>query len=71
MGDEREQELMWMSKHPEKVNIYAGKWVAILHDEVIAAGDSVKSVMERVKRITQEMPLVTKIPRKDEEIYVL
>jgi len=62
---------MWISKHPEKINRYAGKWVAILHDEVIASGDSVKSVMERVKKKTKEMPLVTKIPRKDEEMYVL
>lgn len=68
----KEKELNWISIHYEELERYSGKWVAVLEDEVIAAGDSVKEVMELVKKKKiKESPLVTLVPTKDEETYVL
>lgn len=68
----KEKELNWISTHFEELEGYSGKWVAIVEDQVVAIGDSVKEVMEIVtKKKIKEPPLVTLIPSKDEETYVL
>jgi len=68
----KEKELNWISKHFEELEGYSGKWVAIVEDQIVATGDSVKEVMEIVKQKgIKELPLVTLIPSKDEETYVL
>ena|GEM_PF-1076806 len=66
------KESMWVSKHQKALGIYAGKWIAVIDNKVVAAGRNVKEVMElcKKKKLTK-LPLVTKIPRKDEEMYVL
>lgn len=67
-----DSELVWLSENPEEVNKYSGKWIAILKGKILASGDSVKSVMVTVKRMQiLGLPLITKVPRKDEELYVL
>ncbi len=66
------KELDWISQHQKKVEKFAGKWIAVLSDKVLATGDSVKSVMKEIKRKqVKRLPLVTKVPRKDEEMYIL
>ena len=68
----REKELAWVSLHFDELEKYAGKWVAILEDKVIAVGDTVKEVMASVQESgVEESPLVTLVPPKDEEMYVL
>jgi len=70
--DMKEKELNWISTHFEELEDYWGKWVAILEDKIIATGDSVKEVMEIVnQKKIKEQPLVTLVPSKDEETYVL
>lgn len=68
----REKELNWISLHFDELEKYAGKWVAILDEKVIAAGDTVKEVMIVVQKSgVRESPLVTIVPTKDEEMYIL
>ena len=56
----------------EVLDKYAGKWVAILRNRVIATGNSVREVMSTVKqKEIKELPLVTRVLRKDEETCVL
>ena len=65
-------ELNWLSTHHEQIEGYAGKWIAILGDKILAIGESVESVMDKVAKLKlKELPLITKIPRKDEGTYVL
>ncbi len=68
----KEKELNWISTHFEELENYWGKWVAIVEDKIVASGDSVKEVMEIVKqKKIKEKPLVTLVPARDEETYVL
>lgn len=65
-------ELNWISKHQNQLRKLSGKWIAVLDDQLITSGNSVKEVMAAVrKRGIKKLPLVTKIPRKDEGPYIL
>lgn len=49
---------------------YAGKWVAIVDEEVVASGDNAKVVYEEaLKKFPDRLPLLAKIPK--DEILVL
>jgi len=67
----KSRELQWISQNPEKLNKYAGKWIALLDNRLIASGDSLSKVRIEAKKIAKKEPLVFKVPRKDEENYIL
>ena len=68
----KNNESIWVSEHQKELAIYAGKWIAVIDDKVVASGKNVQEVMELCKKIkVTSLPLVTKIPRQDEEMYVL
>jgi hypothetical protein len=49
---------------------YAGKWVAIVDEEVVASGDNAKVVQEAaLRKYPDRLPLLAKIPK--DEILVL
>ena len=63
---------LWVSAHQKELAQYGGKWIAVLDGKILATGGTVKEVMEKVsKKNIRELPLVTKIPRADEGMYVL
>lgn len=66
-------ESKWISKNTNIVDKYTGKWVAILEDKgVVASGDTIKEVnRELLKKGIKKLPLITKIPRDDEEMSIL
>jgi len=50
---------------------YAGKWVAILGNEVIASGDDLKRVYEEAKKKAgNKEPLFTRIPKEQETLIL-
>ncbi|MBI2504763.1 MAG: hypothetical protein HYW07_16220 [Candidatus Latescibacteria bacterium] len=65
------EESTWVSEHQDELEKYAGKWIAVWKDQVLASGHSVVEVMEKVAQQTSELPLVVKMPRKGEGPYVL
>ena len=67
------KELEWLSKHEKKVEKYSGRWIAVLANKgIIASGRSPRDVLEKSQiKFPRQRPLVMKIPRKDEEMYVL
>ena len=67
----KSRELQWISKNPEKLNMYGGKWIALIDNRLIASGDSLSIVRKEAKKITKKEPLIFKVPRKDEENYIL
>ena len=66
-----QDESIWLSEHQDEATAYSGKWIAVLHELIIASGDSVSEVMEKSAQVTTSPPLVIKVPRKDEGLYVL
>jgi len=66
-------ESKWISGHPEIINKYTGKWVAVLKNKgIVASGDTVKEINRLLaKKGIPELPLITKIPRDDEEMSIL
>lgn len=67
------QELEWLSSHPEDVERYSGKWVALSNKGVVAFGDSISEVETALKEngIALEEVMLMKVPRKDEELSIL
>jgi len=50
---------------------YAGKWVAILGDKVIASGDDLKQVHQKAKEKSNgKEPLFVKIPKEEETLIL-
>ncbi|OIO71829.1 MAG: hypothetical protein AUJ85_10915 [Elusimicrobia bacterium CG1_02_37_114] len=65
-------ELMWLSKHKKLAEKHSGEWIAVLDNKIISSGNSAKDVLKLVKeKGIKKMPLVTKVPRKDEKMYIL
>jgi hypothetical protein len=67
----KSKELQWISKNPEKLSMYGGKWIALIDNRLIASGDSLSNVRREARKLTKKEPLVFKVPRKDEENYIL
>ena len=65
-------ESKWISEHSEIISKQSGKWIAVLKDKIVAAGDSIAEIKNALKeKGIKELPLITKIPRKDEEMSIL
>jgi len=67
----KSRELQWISKNPEKLSTYEGKWIALVNNRLITSGDSLSIVRKEAKKLTKKEPLIFKVPRKDEENYIL
>ena len=44
---------------------YAGKYIAIVGDKVVASGDNAKEVIEEAKKKTGKNPTIAKIPKEE------
>lgn len=65
------KELNWASAHQEELELHAGKWVAILGEEIIAIADGAKEALMLARKRSSKTPFLLKVPRKDEGMYVL
>lgn len=69
-----EQDLIeqWMVQHPDGLDLYCGKWVAISSNGVIASARSLKELVEE-KKVDVKKVLVTKAPTIEQSnaIWVL
>ncbi len=70
MGD---KELKWISVHERELRKYSGKWIAFLASKgILSSGETVTEVIEKAKKKHKVIdPFVFKVPRKDEEMYIL
>lgn len=57
----------WLAAHKSE---YAGKWVALDGDRLIAAGESEKEVANAAKADGAYLPLIVYIPNLDEPAFV-
>lgn len=66
-------ESQWISENPKKINKYLGQWIAVFKDRgIIASGDTLKEVYKELgKERINQLPLITKLPRKGEGMSIL
>jgi len=65
------QEHKWAVKHPEEIEKYRGKWIAVLDGKIISTGNNYEEVFAAVKKnIPQKYPLITYVLKKDDENFI-
>lgn len=66
------EELQWLSDHSEEVEKYSGKWIAFTAKHgIVASGTSAKDILNTFKNKGLRSPSIFKVPRKDENEFVL
>jgi len=64
---------LWIVEHfSELVTKYAGKYVAVVNEALVAVGDSRKEVDAKARAIAPDkMPSVMRIPREEDMVCLL
>ena len=64
---------LWVVEHfSELVTRYAGKYVAVVNETLVAVGDSGKEVEDQARAIAPEkIPSVLRVPREEEMVCLL
>lgn len=64
---------LWIVEHfGELVAKYAGKYVAVVNETLVAVGDSGKEVEEKARKIEPDkMPSVLRVPREEDMACLL
>jgi len=64
---------LWIVEHfSELVDKYAGKYVAVVNETLVAVGDTGKEVEDKARKIEpQKIPSVLRIPREEEMACLL
>jgi hypothetical protein len=68
-----EKDNLWIVEHfSELVDKYAGKYVAVVNEALVAVGDSGKEVEDKARKIEpRKIPSVLRIPREEEMACLL
>ena len=61
----------WLAENSESLDKYAGKWVAVASNKLVAVGDSLKLLLENPEVRRLKNPLLTKIPLAQEAYSLL
>lgn len=61
----------WLLKNARELEKHRGKWIAIVGNRIVSSGEVLHDVRKKAKEISKKEPLVFKVPRKDEEAYIL
>jgi hypothetical protein len=65
-------ETMYLIQHSGEIeNEFAGKYIAIFQDKVIACGKTIHEVYETTDRMGVKDPLITYVPRAGEELLLV
>jgi len=64
---------LWIVEHfSELVDKYAGKYVAVVNETLVAVGDSGKEVEDKARKIDpHKIPSVLRIPREEDMACLL
>lgn len=63
------KEYSWLISHPEIESNYAGEYIAIVDDSIVAHGKNLKQVMIEAKKINNN-PFIHKVFSSDKVIVV-
>ena len=64
---------LWIVAHfSELVGKYAGKYIAVVNETVVAVGDSGKEVEDKARAMAPDkMPSVLRVPREEDMVCLL
>lgn len=64
---------LWVVEHfSELVTQYAGKYVAVVNEALVAVGESAKEVEDRARQVAPDkMPSVLRVPREEDMACLL
>jgi len=64
---------LWIVEHfSELVSKYAGQYIAVVHETLVAVGDSGKEVEDKARAIAPDkMPSVLRVPREEDMVCLL
>jgi len=64
---------LWIVEHfSEMVTKYAGKYVAVVNEMLVAVGDSRREVEDRAREVEpQKIPSVLRVPREEDMVCLL
>jgi len=64
---------LWIVEHfSELVTKYAGKYIAVVNQELVAIGDSGSEVEAKARKINpQEIPSILRVPREEDMACLL
>lgn len=67
------KELKWLSAHHKLLERHSGQWIAFVSEKgLLAFGSDLREVLKVArKKYKKRVPLVFKVPRKDEKTYLL
>ena len=65
-------ETLYLIQHSSEIeNEFAGKYIAIFGDKVIASGKTIHEVYEVADKLGIEDPLITYVPKAGEELLLV
>jgi hypothetical protein len=62
----RQREMEWISQNPQAIARYAGEWVALVGEQIVAHGADLGHVMEEAYQAGHPEPLVFEAWSEDE-----
>ena len=63
------KEYSWLLSHPEIETEYAGEYIAIVAEEVVAHGKDLRQVLREAEKFSKEA-FIHKVPSLDKELVV-
>ena len=68
-----EKDDLWIVEHfSELVNKYAGKYVAVVNEKLVAVGKSGKEVEDKAREVEPDkIPSVLRVPREEEMVCLI
>lgn len=63
------KEYSWFLTHPESENQYAGEYIAIVGEQIVAHGKDFAAVLQEAEQHGQS-PFIHKVPAADKDVVV-
>lgn len=67
-SETQNKEYDWLLAHPEIELQYAGQYIAIVGESVVAHGEDFAAVLEKAEKYGE--PFIHKVPRADRDLVV-
>jgi hypothetical protein len=64
----RAREMAWREAHPEEMEKFAGKWLAMEGEEIVACGDDPASVIAAARAKGHQIPYVFQVLAKQPDM---
>ncbi|OGG43776.1 MAG: hypothetical protein A3F84_13430 [Candidatus Handelsmanbacteria bacterium RIFCSPLOWO2_12_FULL_64_10] len=66
----RNVEFNWLIAHPEETQKFAGEYIALVGEAIVAHGKDFEAVLKEAGQKTGREPFIYKVPASDRELVV-